>query len=305
MKPRTRNILLALALILIVVLAAYGRKKALLPPQPIATIAFSCNSGKGIIAAFFDGPTKPAASPGEPPTPGGTVALLLSDGRSMTLAQTISADGGRYANADESFIFWEKGNSALVLEGGKEADYTGCIAIAPQPADANLPLVYSNSADHFSIRLPAGYSMNETYRYQELGPGKDIAGIKFTIASTTAAGTNLSADSYISVESIPLSRPQSDACNAGLFLSPATPKPLVEGSTTYSVASQNGAAAGNRYAETVFAIPDTNPCIAVRYFIHSTVLENYPPGRVQPFDGQALIKEFDAIRRTLVIAPSF
>jgi hypothetical protein len=67
------------------------------------------------------------------------------------------------------------------------------------------------------------------------------------------------------------------------------------------VASTTGAAAGNRYEETVYAIPGTNPCVAVRYFVHYGVIENYPPGTVRQFDKQALLDQFDRIRRTLVV----
>ena len=62
-----------------------------------------------------------------------------------------------------------------------------------------------------------------------------------------------------------------------------------------------GAAAGNRYEETVYTLPGTNPCIAVRYFIHYGVFQNYPAGTVREFDQQALLASFDAIRHTLVI----
>ena len=52
--------------------------------------------------------------------------LALSDGRSMLLSQTISADGARYDNKDESFVFWNKGDTAFVEEGNK-ATFTDCV----------------------------------------------------------------------------------------------------------------------------------------------------------------------------------
>ncbi|MBV9159354.1 MAG: MliC family protein [Candidatus Kaiserbacteria bacterium] len=52
--------------------------------------------------------------------------VLPDDGREMTLPQTISADGGRYANADESFVFWNKGNTAFVQENGTTT-YDQCV----------------------------------------------------------------------------------------------------------------------------------------------------------------------------------
>lgn len=264
--------------------------------KPVATALYVCNEGKTINTSFYQGRSTPSPSPDRPPVPGGSVALKLSDGRSLMLAQTISADGVRYANADESFVFWSKGNGALVLENNQEKSYIGCIVVAPEPAGQSLSQVYANSGDGFSIRYPAGFTADAAYHYQELGPGKDISGVRFTIAPSVAAGTNLSNDSYISVEEIP----QAKTCSAMLFLDKGvTARTVTEGEIDYSVASSTGAGAGNRYEETVYALSGTNPCIAVRYFIHYGVIENYPPGAVQAFDSAALLAEFDTIRHTL------
>jgi membrane-bound inhibitor of C-type lysozyme len=93
----------------------------------IATVLYSCDGGKTITAEYYEGATKPASIPDMPPIPGGSVKLTLSDGVAITLAQTISADGVRYSNVDESFVFWSKGDGALVLEDGKEKSYIGCV----------------------------------------------------------------------------------------------------------------------------------------------------------------------------------
>jgi len=61
------------------------------------------------------------------PIPSGSVELVLSDGRTFSLPQTISADGVRYANSDESFVFWSTGDEALVLENGEEKEYKNCV----------------------------------------------------------------------------------------------------------------------------------------------------------------------------------
>lgn len=55
-----------------------------------------------------------------------TVDLKLSDGRNLTLPQAISASGARYANTDESFVFWNKGNTAFVAEQGQNT-YVDCV----------------------------------------------------------------------------------------------------------------------------------------------------------------------------------
>jgi len=291
------------AIIVIAVFAFVFFRTPSSPNQPINTVSYSCNAGKTITAVYYQGENKPSPGPGQPPTPGGSAALTLSDGRAMTLAQTISADGARYANTDESFVFWSKGNGALVLENNAEKSFIGCIAVASAPTDGFLPRVYANGGDGFSIRLPNDYAIDESYRYQEFGPGKDISGIKFTIPTFVATGTNLGSDTYLSVEEIPQANPPTGECSAAFFLDQKVATSIiVEGDTTYSVATSTGAGAGNRYEETVYALPNTNPCVAVRYFVHYSVFENYPAGAVREFDRQALLAQFDAIRRTLVIA---
>ena len=80
-----------------------------------------------INAAFYSGTSTPSVvEPGQPPVPTGRVTLTLSDGRTMTLPQTLSADGGRYTNADESIVFWNKGDTAFITENGADT-YTNCV----------------------------------------------------------------------------------------------------------------------------------------------------------------------------------
>ncbi|MBI3572334.1 hypothetical protein HY091_02260 [Candidatus Kaiserbacteria bacterium] len=163
----------------------------------------------------------------------------------------------------------------------------------------NLPQSYADRTLGFSIRYPAGYTPDAAYQYQEFGPGKEIGGVKFTIPATLAAGTNLGSDSYASVEALP----KVASCSATPFLDDpgAIRRMISENGRIYSFASSTGAAAGNRYEEIVYALPETNPCLALRYFIHYGVLENYPPGAVREFDESALLKQFDAIRASLTL----
>ncbi|HVS79986.1 MAG TPA: hypothetical protein VHF05_03315, partial [Candidatus Paceibacterota bacterium] len=83
-----------------------------------------------------------------------------------------------------------------------------------------------------------------------------------------------------------------------------TAKTITENGTDYSVASSTGAGAGNRYEETVYALPGTNPCVGVRYFVHYGVIENYPAGAVKEFDRQSLLSTFDSMRKTLILNPT-
>lgn len=86
-------------------LAAFCLAALLTPPAfaetPVAKAVFQCEDGKSIGAVFYDD----------------SVDLKLSDGRMMQLPQAISGSGARYANDDESFVFWNKGDTAFVTEG--------------------------------------------------------------------------------------------------------------------------------------------------------------------------------------------
>jgi membrane-bound inhibitor of C-type lysozyme len=64
---------------------------------------FNCSENKTIQALFFKD----------------RVELSLSDGRNMLISQAVSASGARYANTDESFVFWNKGDTAFINEGDK------------------------------------------------------------------------------------------------------------------------------------------------------------------------------------------
>lgn len=261
-------------------------------PSFIQTVYYVCAGNKWIMVSYYDGPARPRLGAGMPPTPGGSVAIQLSDGRAMTLPQTLSASGIRYANTDESVVFWSKGNGATLAEG--QPDYF-CIKVASDPG--GLKNFYLAPQQAFSIRYPEHYSVNAKYKYQALGPDKTIYGTKFTIDPSLTRGTNLSSDSYISVEQIPAKQ----NCNADLFLQGGKASDINDQGATYSYKTYTDAGAGNRYEEHVYAIPGTNPCFAVRYFIHYSVLQNYPAGTVKQFDEHYLLDQFDSIRRTLVL----
>lgn len=149
----------------------------------------------------------------------------------------------------------------------------------------------------FSVSYPQGYSVDERYE-NEIAPGRRSTGVKFTINPSMTDGTNLSADSFVSVELLPTM----SACSASPYLSdPVIAQALYEGDTTYSVALSSGAGAGNFYEEAVYARLGDKGCVAVRYVIHSTNIGNYDPGTVRKFDKEALLKEFDGVRRSLTL----
>lgn len=97
-----------------------------LAQAPIAVVQYSCAHGKSLHAEYFDGLTRTA--PDGRPIPGGRVILTLADGKKLTLPQTLSASGIRYANEGETLVFWSKGDTAFVEEGpNRTVTYEDCI----------------------------------------------------------------------------------------------------------------------------------------------------------------------------------
>jgi membrane-bound inhibitor of C-type lysozyme len=84
--------------------------------EAVATATFKCAGSKAIDATFY----------------ADKVDLTLTDGRSLELPQVISGSGARYANADESFVFWNKGDTAFITEGPDDngtMTYKDCVAV--------------------------------------------------------------------------------------------------------------------------------------------------------------------------------
>lgn len=84
----------------------------------INSVVFNCAEDRSIQAIFFKD----------------KVELALSDGRNMFLPQAISASGARYANVDESFVFWNKGDTAFVNEGATTT-FKDCLIMTPAEDD--------------------------------------------------------------------------------------------------------------------------------------------------------------------------
>ena len=154
---------------------------------------------------------------------------------------------------------------------------------------------YTDPALGYTIRYPANWSIDTHYVYDALGPGKEIKGVAFTIPAAMTQGTNLGGDTKLSVESLP-----GDHCTPAQFVDPAEHvHTLRADGRVYTAASSEDAGAGNRYETRIFVAKGT--CLAVRYFIHYSAIENFDPGTVKPFDRVRLVAAFDRIRATLTL----
>lgn len=75
-------------------------------------VIFSCTDSKKITAKFYSEDDK-------------YVDLVLNDGTMISLPHATSASGARYAKPDESFVFWNKGDTAFITENGTTT-YSNC-----------------------------------------------------------------------------------------------------------------------------------------------------------------------------------
>lgn len=90
-------------------------------PPVINDVTYACGDAKNVRAIYRQG----------------SVELLLSDGRHLVVPQAVSASGARYANEDESFVFWNKGDGAFITEGAGEAATTTFADCAQVPGTGN------------------------------------------------------------------------------------------------------------------------------------------------------------------------
>lgn len=86
----------------------------LAPQESSVQANFTCSGDKTIEATFNNGAES-------------SVDLVLSDGTTLNLPRAVSGSGARYANEDESIVFWNQGSEAFLEENGTQT-YTDCVA---------------------------------------------------------------------------------------------------------------------------------------------------------------------------------
>ena len=145
----------------------------------------------------------------------------------------------------------------------------------------------------FLAWYPDGYVPDEDYANETLGPGREIPGVAFRVPAAYVTGTNLSADSALTVERVT----GASACTAALFLDEGTPvEEVTEDGRTWSMGKSGDAGARNLYENVVHATGDASACFGLRLFVHSTQLANYDPGTRVAFDRARLDADYAAFR---------
>ncbi|HTY39845.1 MAG TPA: MliC family protein [Candidatus Paceibacterota bacterium] len=152
-----------------------GANSSTMPSAAANDVMFVCGGGNSIHATFY------AAN---------RVTLQLSDGRMMTLPQVRSADGARYANSDESFVFWNKGNTAFFQEG-KKVPYHDCVVDTSGQVGITLPPAQPFSQTGVVIANNPGLTPNTPYlSYEQSGKPGLMAELRFDGSSICGDGKN-------------------------------------------------------------------------------------------------------------------
>src|SRR3989344_3971965 len=85
---------------------------------------------------------------------------------------------------------------------------------APAAPQVAVDTRSSYATSTYSVKYPSDFILNAPYAYGAFGPKKPINGVKFIIPGTMATGTNLSADTGISVEQLPRAK----NCTGDIYL---------------------------------------------------------------------------------------
>lgn len=96
--------------VVIVIVIAHNRMPAKAPTTPEVSgeqiinqvVFYDQTTGEALPATFYED----------------KVTFTSTTLGTMTLPHALSADGARYANADESIVFWNKGNSVFITQNG-------------------------------------------------------------------------------------------------------------------------------------------------------------------------------------------
>ncbi|MDD4989201.1 MAG: hypothetical protein PHV42_02145 [Candidatus Pacebacteria bacterium] len=157
----------------------------------------------------------------------------------------------------------------------------------PSPAKPVSFLEYRSDESGYTIQYPSNFFVNESGK-NPLNGTDPFYGIFFNFPSSFTAGTNLSKESYISVET-----KAEVQCTPGDFLDQGggpSPKPAdIQSNGIYWTGGFSAdAAVGNLYEETAYTTIHNGTCYGVKLFLHSGNIGNYDPGTIRSFDADTI-----------------
>lgn len=221
--------------------------------------------------------------------------LTVSDGRTLTLAQTVSASGVRYQSSDESIVFVTKGNNGFLQENGN-ITFNDCVA-GSQTSTGNS-FTFTDATKLFSFTYPnsgtlsgeLGYAMD--WRNNTETSGMLLA--KVSIPGLIQPKTNFS-EARFTVGTSSDATAVKNCLTDNMGGSSKSTLVTING-VQYTKLTAGDAGAGNLYETTSYRTVKNGQCYAVEYTIHSTQLGNYDPSQgIHAYDKTAVTNMLESI----------
>jgi membrane-bound inhibitor of C-type lysozyme len=227
---------------------------------------------------------------------GTTVVLTLSDGRVLSLTQSLSASGVRYEK--DTTVFVSKGDNSFLQENGVTT-YDSCVSNTTAPVvTADGKKIFTDQGKTFRFSYPKeltvsggelGYTQSWQINTQRLG----LMLAKVVIPRETQPKTNFSSATFTVGTSS-----DTQAIKDCLV---ADNGEMAKGMTTingvsYATFVLGDAGAGNYYDTTSYHTLRNSQCYVIEYTIHSTSLGAYSPDQgIKQFDKASITKTMEAI----------
>jgi membrane-bound inhibitor of C-type lysozyme len=280
---KQNKILIILGLLILAVLALYYVQKTspapVVPapaPVPVAVNAVTYYCQEGTLKAVFE---KSEA------------VVTFPDGHTLSLPQSISADGGRYESG--TTVFWSKGDNAFVTENDKQT-YTNCVTgNQTTTGDTNT---YVDNSKTFSFTYPSefGLSGGDGSYTADWRVNTESLGLLFAVVQIPKSfmpGTNFGEAKFtVGTSADPDAVKDCLVAQNGEVVKASN---MTIAGTIFSKIALSDAGAGNFYETTSYRTVRNSQCYAVEYTIHSSNIGNYSPDQG--------IKVFDEVKITSIL----
>lgn len=253
------------------------------------TVTYSCTVG-GIVATYGTD----------------SVALTLSDGRSLTLPQVRSGSGIRYeststpSGATTDIVFSSEGSNAFLTEGSKTT-YDNCVGgIITTSTAGNGAKIFTDLSKTFSFEYQpvlaiSGGGVGYSQSWMQNSTKSGMLLVKATLPGSYESKTNFADATFTvgtSADPTAVSNCLQSASNTN---NPQRSQTTING-TQYTKIVSSDAGAGNFYQTTSYRTIRSGQCYAIEYTIHSTNIANYPPSAgIKAFDQTKVQNLLDGI----------
>jgi membrane-bound inhibitor of C-type lysozyme len=233
-----------------------------------------------------------------------SVNLVLSDGRTLVLPQTMSGSGIRYevgSGTPQDMVFSSEGSDAMLMENNKTT-YNDCVAGTETPSTSGMS-TYTDASNLFSFTYPTQFMLSgggggysTSWRTEATSSGMELAVV--TIPSSFQPKTNFVGATFTFGTSV-------DPSAISGCLTDANGEPVKSSATTingvpFTELSYGDVGAGNLYDITSYRTVHNNQCYAAEYVVHSSELGNYPPSAgITAFNSSTVHSVLDGIARSV------